>query len=101
MGKHHVKAIIFDKRNKPLSIGYNSYTKTHPLQAKCARAVGQETKIYLHAEMAALVKLSNPNRAHKIVVFRFNKMGQPAPAKPCLCCQYALKQAGINVIEHT
>ena len=101
MGKHIVNAIIYDKRGRPLSYGTNSYVRTHPLQAKCATAVGEPTKVYLHAEIAALVRLRNPERAYKIVVFRFNKLGKPAPASPCKCCRYALKLANINIIEST
>jgi len=101
VGKHSLKAIIYDRKDNVLSIGFNSYVKTHPLQAKCATAVGEPTKVYLHAEIAALVRLRNPERAHKIVVFRFNKLGKPAPAAPCKCCRYALKLANINIIEST
>ena len=42
--KHHVTAIIFDKRGRPLSIGQNSYIKTHPLQLKIAEKVGLPEK---------------------------------------------------------
>lgn len=101
MGKHALKAILYDRKGNVLSIGFNSYVKTHPLQAKCAEAVGEPTKVYLHAEIAALVRNRHPERAYKIVVFRFNKMGQPVAAKPCRCCQHALKLAGVFQIEHT
>lgn len=98
--KHLLKAIIYDKRGKVLSIGQNSYVKTHPLQAKCAIAVGEPTKIFLHAEIAALVAC-NWQIAYKLVVMRFNKDGKPVNAKPCKCCQYAIKLAGIKYVEHT
>lgn len=101
MSKHRLKAIIYDKRNRILSIGENSYIKTHPRQASSALAVGQPTKIYLHAEIAALVRLKDLSKAAKIVVFRFNKLGKPAPAYPCKCCLHALKLAGITNIEST
>ena len=99
--KHELKAIIYDKRGKILSIGQNSYIKTHPLQARCARAVGEPTKIFLHAEIAALVACKDWRSATKIAIFRFTKEGKPAPAKPCKCCQHAIKLAGISNIEHT
>lgn len=101
MGKHSLTAIIYDKRGKILSIGKNSYIKTHPLQAQYARAVGEPTKIYLHAEIAAIIGMRNPERAHRIVVFRFNKMGQPSSAKPCRCCLHALSLTTIKHIEST
>jgi tRNA(Arg) A34 adenosine deaminase TadA len=102
MGRRHIiTALIYDRKGKLLSIGQNSYTKTHPLQKKCAEAVGEPTKIYLHAEIAALVRLSDWSAAHKIVVTRFNKLGKPVTAYPCKCCQHALTLAGIKEIEST
>lgn len=101
MAKHAIQALIYDRYGKLISIGRNSYIKTHPFQAKCATAVGEPTKIFLHAEIAALVKLKDWSKAYKIVVLRFNKLGKPAPASPCKCCRYALKLANINIIEST
>lgn len=102
MGKHNIKAIIFDKRGNPLSIGYNSYTKTHPLQAYYAKKVGEPHKVYLHAEVDALIKLpyTLKDKAHKIVVMRFNKKGEPMNATPCPVCQALLATTGLKV-EHT
>ena len=99
--KHIIHAIIYDKRGRILSKGTNSYVRTHPLQAKCAQAVGEPTKIYLHAEISALIRLANPDKADKIVVFRFLRNGMPAKAAPCKCCLHALKLAGISKVEHT
>lgn len=55
--KHHVTAIIFDKRGRPLSIGQNSYIKTHPLQLKMAEKVGLPEKKFIHAEIQSIVKM--------------------------------------------
>ena len=82
-------------------MGKNSYVKTHPLQAKFANQVGLEHKIYLHAEIDALVKLKDWSKAHKIVITRLGKTGEPLLAKPCPVCERALKMAGITEIEHT
>jgi deoxycytidylate deaminase len=102
MAQQNITAIIFDKRGRPLSIGYNSYTKTHPLQAKIAAKVGEPHKVYLHAEIDALIKLpyEHRNRAHKIVVMRYNKKGEPMNAKPCAVCQEMLSRTKMRV-EHT
>ena len=43
-------------------------------------------KIYLHAEIEALVKLRDWGRAYRIVVERYAKNGKPALAKPCPIC---------------
>lgn len=101
MGKHTISAIIYDKRNRIISMGQNSYVVSHPFMAKCSKAVGEPEKIYLHAEVAALVKLKDWTKAHKIVITRFTKDGKPANAMPCKACQHALKLAGITNIMHT
>jgi deoxycytidylate deaminase len=99
--KQNITAILYDKKGKILSIGKNSYIKTHPLQAKSAQAVGEDYKIFLHAEIDALVKAKNWDKAHKLVITRFTKDGVPVMAKPCKVCQHAINLAGIKLVEHT
>lgn len=100
--KHNITAFVYDRKGKLLSIGRNSYVKTHPLQAKAAKATNSnDNKIFQHAEVNALVKIKDWTKAHKIVVQRFGKRGTPLNAKPCECCQWVINQTGIKVIEHT
>ena len=100
--KHYdITAVIYDKRGKVLSIGKNSYIKTHPMQAKYATQQGADYKIYLHAEIHALVKCKQLERAHSIFVSRFDAAGIPRLAKPCPCCLSAIKAAGIRHITFT
>lgn len=99
--KQNIKAIIYDKRGRVLSIGENSYTKTHTLQAQHAEKVGLPHKLFLHAEVAAIVKCKDLSKAHKILVTRYNNEGKPLLAKPCLLCQSAINSTPIRVIEHT
>lgn len=99
--KHHVTAIIFDKRGRPLSIGQNSYIKTHPLQLKMAEKVGLPEKKFIHAEIQSIVKCRDISKAHKIMVMRYNKDGEPVNAKPCKICEQAIALTPIKIIEHT
>lgn len=99
--KQDITALVYDRKGRILAAGRNNYHKTHPLQARAALAVGLDQKIYLHAEIDALVKVKDWSKAHRIVVTRFNKHGQPALAKPCPICQRVIRQAGIEIIEHT
>lgn len=99
--QHNITAIVYDKKGRIISIGKNSYVKTHPLQAKYAHEVGLGEKVFLHAEVDALVRLRDWSRAHKIVVTRYNKNGEPVLARPCKVCQHAIKMAGIRHVEHT
>lgn len=99
--KYDVTAIIYDKRGHVLSIGRNSYVKTHPLQVKYALKFGEVHKVFLHAEIHAITKCRNLDKAHKMVVIRYLRDGSTGPAKPCKICQAAIKQSGIKFIEHT
>jgi tRNA(Arg) A34 adenosine deaminase TadA len=99
--KQNITAIVYDRKGRIISMGKNSYVKTHPLQAKFANEVGLGEKIFLHAEIDALVRLKDWKKAHKIVVTRFGNSGEPLLAKPCPVCQRAIEMAGINYIEHT
>ena len=101
MATQQITAAIYDRRGRRISVGRNHYTKSHPFQARLAREAGLKEKIYLHAEIEALIKLRDWSRAHKIVVERYASNGEPALAKPCPICQRALKLAGIEHIEHT
>lgn len=96
-----ITAIIYDKRGKVLSIGKNSYFKTHPLQNHHACKVGLPDKQFLHAEIHAIALCKKLSNAHKIVVMRFGKSGEAKIAKPCPVCQSAIEASGIKIIEHT
>jgi len=96
-----VSAIIYDKRGRVLSVGQNSYVKTHPLQAEHAKRAGEPNKVFLHAEIHAIVKCRDLTKAHKIAVFRYKEDGSPAEARPCPVCREAIKKSGIKIIEHT
>jgi tRNA(Arg) A34 adenosine deaminase TadA len=99
--QHNITAIIYDRKGRELSIGKNSYIKTHPLQAKYAEKAGEEYKVFLHAEIHAITRCKDMSLAHKIVVMRFTEDGKPAPAKPCKVCQRAILDFKIKYVEHT
>lgn len=97
----YITAFIKDKKGNILSIGKNNYVKTHPYQAKCAKKVGLPEKVFLHAEIHAIIKCKDLSKAHSIHIFRYGKTNNPLIAKPCKICTFALKQAGIKEIYHT
>ena len=92
-------AFAYDKRGRLLAVGRNSYIQTHPLQAKFAKKAGRPQAIYVHAELAALMKARQ--QVHKLVVFRYNKDGSPGNAKPCEICQLAIEAFNVKYVEHT
>lgn len=96
--KKQVGALLLNK-NKVIVSATNLETKSHPLQAKFAERVGLKEKIYLHAEIAALVKCRD--EADTIIVARVNPQGKLRMARPCPICELALKEAGITNIHYT
>lgn len=96
-----VKATVYDKKGRPLGVGYNSFVKTNTYQAKLAEQVGTPDKQYLHAEVAAILKAQKHGKPYKIFVERYNKHGEPMLAKPCPICEMAIKIAGIKRVEYT
>ena len=94
-------AIIYDRKGKVLSVGRNSYVKTHTLQAKHAEKVGLPDKQFLHAEVHAITKCRDLSKAHRIAVYRYGKSGQPLLAKPCPVCQSAIESVGMEIVEWT
>lgn len=99
--RHELTAVIYDRKGNVLSVGKNSYIKTHPLQAIHAKLTGNDNKIYLHAEIHAIVKLKDLTNAYKIFVSRWDKKGTPRIANPCPVCLSAIRATGIEIIEHT
>lgn len=99
MGKHLITASLFNKRGMLLTQATNSYTKTHPAQIKYAEQ--STAKIYLHAEIAALVKLRKGMEPYKIVIERYGKDGRSRIAKPCPVCERAIKAWNIKRVEYT
>lgn len=101
MRRPELTAFIYDRRGNILSVGKNSYVKTHPMQAKYARKVGSPSRIYLHAEIHAIARCQNIDKAYRMVVTRFGAKGEPRLAKPCKVCQQAISETPIKRIEHT
>jgi tRNA(Arg) A34 adenosine deaminase TadA len=99
--RHNITAIIYDRKGKILSIGKNSYIKTHPMQAKFAAQVGEAYKVFLHAEIHAITRCKKLSKAYSMTITRFNEDGSPALAKPCKICNSALKFSGIKFVRHT
>jgi len=97
--EQNLTAIIYDKKGRILSIGKNSYTKTHPFQALHAKKQNMPERIFLHAEVSAIVRCSDISKAHKMLIIRTNKEGRHMYAKPCNICMSAIESVNIKQIE--
>lgn len=91
--------MCYNKKGKLLSTSVNSYTKSHPLQAYFAKQVKQEEKIYLHAEIAAILKAKD-SVIHSIRVERLTATDTFANSKPCKVCMKAIKAFGVQNIDY-
>src|SRR6187431_674251 len=100
MGKHHIKATCYDKRGRVISTAVNDYRKSHPIQKHFAIKAGNPEAVYLHAEIAALLRCGD-RPPYRIEVERYKKDGSPGLAQPCAACMLALKHWGVNRITFT
>jgi deoxycytidylate deaminase len=98
--KKKVGAVLMYK-NEVISTATNLEDKSHPIQAKWAEKVGLKEKIYLHAEMKALI--DSRKEADTIIVVRLGgKDGKSLrQARPCPICEAALRYAGIQHIYYS
>jgi len=97
--KHNVIATVRDKKGRIIGRATNNYKKTHPLQAHFAQLAAENDRIYLHAEIAALLKCGT-KLPHSIYIERKNQDG-PALAAPCRVCRLAIEHFGVKKISYT
>lgn len=90
-----MEAFCYDRKGNLLSHAENSYVRTHPIQAYFAKKVGLASKVYLHAEIAAIIRAGD-KKIHTLHVFRRNKEGKLLNAKPCPICYSAMIAYGVN-----
>lgn len=98
--RHRLFAYAYDKRGRLISIGLNSYTRSTSLQRYFADKVGEPFKKFTHAEIDALVKAKG-RPIHKLVIRRYNAVGDEVCSKPCKICEEALKAFGVKQVEYT
>jgi len=97
--KYWVIAASLDHHNNIISIGENSYQKTHPMQSRLSLKCGNRNREYLHAEIASLVK--NRNNPESIMIVRITSTGLVRMARPCNICNLAIREVGIRNIIFT
>ena len=98
--RQQIAAFAYDKRGRLLAVGRNSYAKTHTLQARFAKAAGNPDRVFLHAEIDALLKGSRRGKIHRMVVVRYGSSGYLL-AKPCAGCAMAIAEWDVKEIEYT
>ena len=93
-------SIITDKRNRVVSVGYNSYTKSHPQQQRWGELTGNPHMCYVHSEFSALKK-DKHKKGYKIYIARVDSENRPVYSKPCKACEEMLKNSHLKAVEYT
>jgi tRNA(Arg) A34 adenosine deaminase TadA len=98
--KKKIGAILL-RKNKVIVTATNLENKTHPLQAQFAQKVGLKEKIFLHAEINALIRAKED--ADTIVVARIggHSHNELRMSKPCPICQMALEMSQVRKIIYS
>lgn len=101
--KQNVVAIVYDKKGKIFSYGENSFTKMNSHQALIAKRVNEKDKVYVHAEVHALLRWRRftDNIPYGIFVARLGKNGNLANSKPCPICMEVIRRFGVKKIDYT
>lgn len=97
---HHsfkLGAVLCDKRGRPISVGTNWLTKTHPLIRR------YNLHKTLHAELAAIfgVRHKTDLKDSKIFVYRELNSGKLGLAKPCETCVQIMRLYKIKEMWYT
>jgi tRNA(Arg) A34 adenosine deaminase TadA len=98
--RYTIVAHAFDARGRLLAVATNSYKKTHPLQKFFAEKVGHCERIFLHAEISALLRCKD-KRPHTLKVWRYGMDGELRLARPCPVCMEAIKAFGVSNIWYS
>lgn len=86
---------VTENKGRRVGVGINCYTRSHRMQRDCAERAGLPAKVYLHAEIAAIIK--SRSAIDTIYVYRLNRKGDMLPSKPCPVCQIAIEQLKLKV----
>jgi deoxycytidylate deaminase len=95
--KYNMGALCASKKGNTLSIGINSYCKTHPIMQNYPYE--RKEQCYLHAEVAALA--SCKETPHVMIIARIGNSGNMLLAKPCLGCISIIKDREIKKVFYT
>ena len=98
--KHVVIAKAYDRKGKFISVGFNDYIKSHPMQKLFAQQVGLEVKDKLHAEILCLIR-AKEKQVYRLTVERYDSQGNMVLAKPCCICRKAIETYGVKQVEYT
>lgn len=93
--RHRLGAVLFQKK-MVIAEGWNK-KKTHPMQKRWA---SKPQRIYLHAEIDAILKGGDLTTGASLAVTRLKKDGTYGCSMPCEGCLAAADEVGIKKIYY-
>lgn len=101
--KQKIVAFVLNQKGHVLTVGWNSYTKSHPTQKLEAGLFGEEHKQYLHAEVSALTRLTRKQlgKQSAIVIIRLGSKNRLLAGCPCKICASVIAKYDIDTIIHS
>ena len=85
---------VIVKQGRVVSVGFNRYSKTHPMSNSYNRT--------LHAEMDAIVGVDRGTlRGSTMYVYREDRNGVQKIAKPCCHCEPVIREVKIKKVIYT
>jgi deoxycytidylate deaminase len=91
---HRHAAIIFDRKGRIYSVGYN-------VEQVNDRAGRYHKYFCWHAESLAISRLPKTTACLTLLSIRLNKQAQLRNAKPCLECQALIKKSNIHTLYYS
>lgn len=94
-------ACLVNKKGQIVAESANSYSCTHTQQYHYAKRVGRPEAVYLHAEMACLLK-DKLRQGVKLYIARVDSKGDSVYSAPCEICALALKDfSNVKSVEYS
>ena len=103
INKQKIVAFVLNQKGHILTVGWNSYIKTHPIQKVASALFGEVHKQYLHAEVCALTRLTKKQlgKQSAIVIIRLDSKNSLLAGCPCRICASVIHSYNINTIIHS
>ena len=97
--KYKLAAILLNRRGDVISVGFNSSTRSHPLQVYHAYKVGKHMSVFVHAEIDAISRsITNKSSPGTLIVIRVTRDGNFACSRPCVICRSAIEESNIGKV---
>ena len=89
------------RKNRVIATAPNLDFKSHPFQASLAEKVGLKEKIFLHSEIAALIRAKEDGDTIIVARVGGHSHNELRNSKPCPICSAALELANIKRIIYS